>query len=382
MTVCLNPTCTKPENPDHALYCQNCGSKLLLADRYRPLRLIGQGGFGKTFLAVDVAPDADLPEANGLDTAEIKPAATLKTYQPLAHQQSAQRDSAGRPQTANYCVIKQLLSYRGQTARQIKKLFQQEVAQLAQLGQHPQIPKLLAHFETDAAQYLVQEWIEGENLETVLAQQGNFNEAQIRQLLADLLPVLRFVHHHQIVHRDLKPANIIRPVAGNQYVLVDFGASKQLTDAVAETGTTIGSAGYAAPEQTMGKADFASDLYSLGVTCIHLLTGLHPFDLYSISEDRWVWRQYLTQPVSVELRRVLDKLLQRATSQRYQSASEVLQDLRLEAKSPPASQKAPVALRTPSYPPTPPLLHSSTQLALHSNSHRTAGCNYGHCPQS
>jgi WD40 repeat protein len=328
MTVCLNPTCTRSKNPDQAFYCQNCGSKLLLANRYRPIRLIGQGGFGKTFLAVDVAPGVD-----ALNVEVVEP--------------------------ATYCVIKQLLSrFPGQDDRQIRKLFQQEVAQLALLGQHPQIPKLLTHFETDAAQYLVQEWIEGQNLETVLAQQGNFNEAQIRQLLADLLPVLRFVHGHQIVHRDIKPANIIRPAVGARYVLVDFGASKQLTESVmAKTGTTIGSAGYAAPEQAMGKADFASDLYSLGVTCVHLLTGLHPFDLYSISEDRWIWRQYLTQPVSVELRRVLDKLLHRATSQRYQSASEVLQDLRLEAKSPqPLLQKIPVAAGTHS----PPLPHSPT----------------------
>ena len=301
-----------------------------MADRYRPLRLIGQGGFGKTFLAIEVTPDAEVE------------AVDPKTNQPLARQ-----DVAGSPSVAKYCVIKQLLLQPRQNHGQVKQLFQQEVAQLALLGQHPQIPQLLAQFETETAQYLVQEWIEGDNLETVLAQQGNFNETQIRQLLADLLPVLRFVHHHQIVHRDLKPANIIRPVRGSQYVLVDFGASKQLTEsAVAQTGTTIGSAGYAAPEQAMGKADFASDLYSLGVTCIHLLTGLHPFDLYSVSEDRWVWRQYLTQPVSVELRRVLDKLLQRATSQRYQSASEVLQDLRLEAKSP--APKMPVAAgRTP-----------------------------------
>lgn len=325
MTVCLNPTCTKPENPDQALYCQNCGSKLLLAERYRAIRLIGQGGFGKTFLAVDVSFDA-------VDAAERQ----------------------------KYCVIKQLFTrFPRQDEWQIKKLFQQEVAQLTQLGQHPQIPELLDHFETESAQYLIQEFIEGQNLETVLAEQGSFNEAQVRQLLADLLPVLRFVHRHQIVHRDIKPANIIRPVKGNQYVLVDFGASKQLTETViAKTGTTIGSAGYAAPEQAMGKAEFASDLYSLGVTCVHLLTGLHPFDLYSISEDRWVWRQYLTQPVSVELRRVLDKLLQRATSQRYQSASEVLQDLRLEAKTPVAlPQKTPVAAgRLPHSPisPSPP----------------------------
>ncbi len=293
MTVCLNPACPNPQNPDDGRYCQACGTGLILGDRYQAMRLIGQGGFGRTFYAID-----RLAEPNKSD-----------------------------------CVIKQLLSRGFQDPVEAHQRFQQEVDRLAQLGEHPQIPKLLAHFEEEATQYLVQEWIEGQNLEILLTRQGVFDEGQVRQLLADVLPVLRFVHSHQVIHRDIKPANIIKPSpAQSRYVLVDFGASKAITETnLAKTGTTIGSAGYVAPEQAMGKATFASDLYSLGVTCVHLLTGLHPFDLYSISDDRWVWRQYLTQPISVELRRVLDTLLQRATSQRYKDATEVLQALRLEA---------------------------------------------------
>lgn len=316
MTVCLNPVCTKPQNPDNAVYCQNCGFKLLLGDRYRALRLIGQGGFGRTFLAETGLAETGLTET-------ITQTATQTREKPVGQ---------------SLCVIKQLLPSSGINAPSSKKLFQREVEQLARLGQHPQIPQLLAHFETATARYLVQEFIEGQNLETVL-EEGAFSEMQVRKLLADLLPVLRFVHEHQIIHRDIKPANIILPAKGDRYVLVDFGAAKSVKE-TAQTGTTIGSAGYVAPEQAMGKATYASDLYSLGVTCIHLLTGMHPFDLYSISEDRWVWRQYLTQPISVELRRVLDTLLQRATSQRYASATEVLQALRLEA----AAAKVPVAV--------------------------------------
>lgn len=306
MTLCLNPVCPRPENPDQGLYCQACGSPLQLGDRYRALRLIGQGGFGRTFLAVDSA----------LDQAGVSPDRT-----------SPDRTSPDR--TLTYCVIKQLLGSADAGDR-----FQQEVERLAQLGEHPQIPRLLAHFVNSIGQYLVQAWIEGDNLETLLAEQGPFNETQVRQLLADILPVLRFVHQHQVIHRDLKPANLILQRQTQRYVLVDFGAAKAISPQGAETGTTIGSAGYVAPEQSMGKAIFASDLYSLGVTCIHLLTGLHPFDLYSVSEDRWIWRQYLTQPVSLELRKVLDKLLQRPTSQRYASATQVLQALRLEAATP------------------------------------------------
>ncbi|NJL67994.1 MAG: hypothetical protein HC894_16950, partial [Microcoleus sp. SM1_3_4] len=115
---------------------------------------------------------------------------------------------------------------------------------------------------------------------------------------------------------------------GGVVVLVDFGAAKYVTATGGETGTTIGSAGYAAPEQTVGKAVFASDIYSLGVTCIHLLTGMEPFDLYDASESKFVWRNYLIDnPVSAELSRILDKMLEVPLKNRYKSADEVLQDL-------------------------------------------------------
>jgi WD40 repeat protein/tRNA A-37 threonylcarbamoyl transferase component Bud32 len=302
MSYCLNPACPKPENPDDAIVCQSCGSGLRLGDRYRAIKLLGQGGFGRTFLAIDEARAF----TQNLDSTDSLPSP---------------------------CVIKQLLP-RAPVANSAQAIdrFRQEAERLAALGEHTQIPKLLAHFEETEAQYLVQEYIDGDNLDTVLQQEGPFSEMAIRDLLADLLPVVRFVHSYQVIHRDIKPENIIRPRQGDRFVLVDFGASKYATEAVlTRTGTVIGSAGYAAPEQAMGRADFASDLYSLGITCIHLLTGLHPFDLYSVSEDRWVWQQYLPKPISGRLRRVLDKLLQKATSQRYRNATEVLQDLGLES---------------------------------------------------
>ncbi|WNZ23215.1 protein kinase [Leptolyngbya sp. NK1-12] len=338
MIVCLNPTCTKPVNPDDAVFCQTCGHLLQLGDRFQAVKLIGQGGFGRTFLAIDRANNQTTQQADDtlinqeinqeINQDQLNQGEINGWSEDIAATRNLQTRDAVKPA---FCIIKQLLPLQN-NLRESTRLFQQEVAQLAKLGQHPQIPKLLAHFEQETALYLVQEFIPGQNLEQVLATQSVFSEAQIRKLLADLLPVLRFIHSQQVVHRDIKPANIIWPSRGEQFVLVDFGAAKSLSETVlTQTGTTIGSAGYAAPEQAMGKATFASDLYSLGVTCVHLLTGVHPFDLYSISEDGWVWRQYLTQPISLELRRVLDKLLQRATSQRYDNATAVLQDLRLEA---------------------------------------------------
>lgn len=290
MTECLNPVCPQPQNPADAKFCQSCGSSLLLNDRYQALQLIGQGGFGRTYLAVDTAGEAR-------------------------------------------CVIKQLLprspalempETHGSSAA--TERFEQEVAQLEQLGDHPQIPHLFDHFQRSDGQYLVQEWIDGQTLAELLTA-GAFSEARVRQVLNELLPVLQFIHEHQVIHRDIKPENIIC-AATQKLVLVDFGASKLATaTALGRTGTVIGSAAYVALEQAIGRAEYASDLYSLGVTCVHLLTAVHPFDLYSVSEDAWVWRQYLSQPVSARLGRVLDKLLQRATRLRYRTAAEVLQDL-------------------------------------------------------
>lgn len=298
MSYCLNSECRKPYNPSENRFCQSCGAKLLLGDRYRAIKPIGQGGFGKTFLAVD----------------EHKPS------QPR-------------------CVIKQFFpKININNARKAAELFRREAIRLDELGQHPQIPELLAHFEQDEQQYLIQEFIDGQNLEQELVANGAFTENQIQELLWDLLPVLEFVHERQVIHRDIKPENIIRrnsitlpdrrgEIKG-QLVLVDFGASKVITESsLGQTGTMIGSAGYVAPEQLAGKAMPASDLYNLGVTCIYLLTQVAPFELFDVVEGRWVWRQYLQSDFSEELGIIIDRLLAPNINQRYQSVTEVLREL-------------------------------------------------------
>lgn len=288
MSYCLNPDCQKPQNPDGAKFCLDCGSKLLLKERYRAIRLIGQGGFGRTFLAID----EDKPS---------KPCCVIKQFFPKAQGTNSVSKAA--------------------------KLFEQEAVRLDELGKYPQIPELLAHFTQDNRQYLVQEFIDGENLAQILKKEGSFREHQIWQVLNSLLPVLDFIHSRNVIHRDIKPANIIRANDG-QLVLVDFGAAKYVTGtSLLKTGTTIGTPEYIAPEQAKGKGVFASDLYSLGVTCIHLLTEISPFDLFDTAEDTWVWRQYLVDnPVSDELACIIDKLIISATKKRYQSALEVLKE--------------------------------------------------------
>ncbi|GDZ95121.1 serine/threonine protein kinase [Planktothrix agardhii CCAP 1459/11A] len=315
MSKCLNPDCLQTNSK--TTFCQKCGSKLLLTDRYRALEILGQGGFGRTFLAVD----------------EHKPS------QP-------------------YCVIKQFLPQAQGTNNQEKagELFKHEAIQLEHLGKHQQIPELFAYLIQDNRQYLVQEYIEGQNLAQELAQTGAFSETKIINLLGDLLPVLAFIHQKLVIHRDIKPENIIRRKSDNKLFLVDFGAAKAATiTALAVTGTVIGSAQYTAPEQAMGKATFASDLYSLGVTCIHLLTNIEPFDLFDVSESDWVWRDYLTVKVNNTLGQVLDKLLQQGTKKRFQTAQEVLESLQLTQKpiSPPTPQFTPPPTVKPTPQPTP-----------------------------
>jgi serine/threonine protein kinase len=286
---CLNPDCLHP-NPDNFKYCQKCGSKLVLTERYIPRSILGQGGFGRTFLATD----------------QYKPS------QP-------------------YCVIKQFLP-QAQGTDSIEKasqLFAQEAQRLEELGKHPQIPELMAYFIVDGRQYLVQEFVQGNTLQAELDNNGVFSEKQIRELLLEILEILEFVHSKQVIHRDIKPENIIRRSSDNKLFLVDFGAAKVVKQQQrTATGTIIGSAEYCPPEQSMGKPLFISDLYSLGVTCLHLLTGTSPFDLYSPLEGEWVWRDYLNgNVVSDELGKILEKLAHPIAKHRFQSVAEVIHAL-------------------------------------------------------
>ena len=311
MSLCLNPNCSSA-NPDGNKFCEKCRSKLFLQERYQAIKLIGQGGFGRTFKAIDYS----------------KPS---------------------RP----YCVIKLFFpSVQGtDTIEKASELFEKEAIQLEKLGKHPQIPELFAYLNhDDNRQYLVQEYIEGQNLEQELRSQGVFNEAKIKALLTDILPVLDFIHSQGVVHRDIKPENIIRRNSDKKAVLVDFGASKVVTHLNRSvTGTVIGSAEYIAPEQANGKPINLSDLYSLGVTCIYLLTEVSPFDLFDTSDHEWIWRQFLVNNnVRDDLGRILDKMIEFGTRKRYQSAREILQDL--TGQSPATSIQSPA---TPRYSPTP-----------------------------
>jgi len=287
MSQCLNPDCLQ-QNPPKTIFCQRCGSKLVLQERYRGVRVIGEGGFGRTFLAVD---------EQRLDTP---------------------------------CVIKQFLPQQSGSGalKKATELFKQEAFRLRDLGKHSHIPDLLAFFPQEGRLYLIQEFIEGKNLLDELQQKGKFSESEVKQILVELLPILQFVHDNKVIHRDIKPENIIRSSQTGALFLIDFGVSKEVGGSVlTRVGTITGTPGYAPPEQLRGMVYHNSDIYSLAVTCIRLLTGcLQNNDgsdaLFDSMRMQWVWKQYVS--VSQELEVVLDKMLQDIPVNRFQSATEVL----------------------------------------------------------
>lgn len=312
-------------------YCTTCGMPLILVGRYLPLRLLGQGGFGAAFLA----RDRYTPRMRSCVVKQFKPAGDL---------------------TLNQLEIAQ-------------KLFEREAEVLEEIGnQHDQIPDLFAFFELtvpslqppkqDSFFYLVQEFIDGKNLEEELALKGKFSEVEVVEVLQAILPVLKFVHENGSIHRDIKPSNIMRDRHGKLYLL-DFGAVKQVTKvaATAKSSTGIYSMGFAPPEQMAGGEVYPStDLYALAVTAITLLTGKETTELFDAYSNQWNWRTQVT--VSDLLADVLDRMLQTAPNQRFQSAAEVIVALKAKTPQPPppipvTASPTPLPI-TPSTKPSPP----------------------------
>lgn len=225
-------------------------------------------------------------------------------------------------------VIKQFSPQQYNIGSQALRLFDQECIRLQELGHHEQIPSFVEYFEERGSRYIVQEFVNGQNLKDELEQYGTFSESQIIALLRDILPVIKFVHDMKVIHRDIKPENIIRRFSDDKLFLVDFGASKPISETVlALTGTMIGSPLFVAPEQSRGKATYASDIYGLGLTCAFMLTNISPFDLVDEDEGKWVWQNYCTEGISEDLSLIISKMLSRGLKSRYKSAFDVLEDI-------------------------------------------------------
>jgi eukaryotic-like serine/threonine-protein kinase len=287
MSYCLNPNCPQPQNHSEEKICKACGSQLLLKDRYRAISFLDSGGMSRNFLAIDT----DMPEEKRCVIKQFFPAPQVLD-DPEAFEKSIE-------------------------------LFQREGAQLDRLGNDStQIPQLFAYMEQERRFYLIQEFIDGQNLLKELDEHGAYSEQKILDLLDDLLPILKFVHDRGIIHRDIKPENIMRRKNG-QLVLIDFGMSKHLNSTVLSRGTTGGTMGYAPPEQIRaGVAYPASDIYALGATCIHLLTAINPDRLYDFMTNKWTWRQELAKQerqISDRLAHAIDRMLMNEVQDRHQS---------------------------------------------------------------
>ncbi|NDJ17631.1 serine/threonine-protein kinase [Myxacorys almedinensis] len=264
-----------------------------LGGRYKITKVLGSGGFGETYIAEDI-------------------------------------QRPGAPQ----CVVKQLRpsTNNPKHLRLARRLFQAEAETLERLGEHDQIPRLLAYFEEDQEFYLAQEFIPGPPLSEELSLGRHLPESRIVEVLQELLEVLSFVHSKNVIHRDIKPSNVIKRQSDDKLVLIDFGAVKALHDQIIDsdipsTATIgIGTQGYMPPEQCAGNPRFNSDIYAVGMMGIQALTGLPPSQLKENPQTGEIqWRDKAI--VSPALAAILTKMVHYDFQKRYQSAIAVLQDV-------------------------------------------------------
>ncbi|MCT7981984.1 serine/threonine protein kinase [Laspinema sp. A4] len=301
MSYCINPYCPRPADPLNAnnRICRQCGSELVVAGRYRIVKLLGTGGFGQTF--------------------EVDDRGFAKVLKVLTEQ---------NPKAIT--------------------LFKQEAAVLQRL-RHPGIPAVepggyftfIPRYSKTPVHCLVMEKIQGENLEDWLAtrNQEPITQQQAVGWLLQLTEILHQVHNQQYFHRDIKPANImlrdpaqIKAFGTEQLTLIDFGSAREVSGtylakmAVGQQGTVISSKGYAPPEQENGKPVPQSDFFGLGRTFVQLLTGKHPLDFYDPLNDELRWRQAAPH-ISPKLADFIDELMARLPGKRPQSTEVILQRL-------------------------------------------------------
>jgi serine/threonine protein kinase len=260
----------------------------LLDGRYKILQVLGSGGFSETYLAQDTRRPGS-------------PTCVVKLLKPNTNNPNSLQIS--------------------------RRLFQSEAETLERLGNHSQIPRLLAYFEEDQEFYLVQEYIKGNLLSTEFTPETPYSEAQTIQLLRDVLLTLAFVHEQGVIHRDVKPDNLIRRWEDDKLVLVDFGAVKKIWNRNAAqnqvAGTIIGTPGYMATEQGRGKPRPSSDIYALGMVAVQAITGITPMSLQEDSETgETIWQQYAK--ASPGLVAIIDKMIRYHFRDRFQSAKDVL----------------------------------------------------------
>ena len=306
----------KHENPAGSRFCLKCGEKLdlpvskgiypgLLLERYRIVRQLSAGGFGRAYLAEDMN--------------RFNEQCVLKEFAP-----QVQGDLE---------------------LQKAKELFEREAGALYKLD-HPQLPKFREFFQATleggvGCLFLAQDYVEGQTYYDVLKSCGRLSESEVKRFLCQLLPVLSYLHSQGVIHRDISPDNIIKRRSDQMPVLIDFGGVKQVSkNAVFKLTkfgglpTRLGKKGYAPEEQLQqGKVFHSSDLYALAVTALVLLTRKEPQELYDSYKGTWHWLHEIR--ISSQLEAVLQKMLAYKPNNRYQSAAEVIQALQSPTTPPP-----------------------------------------------
>ena len=260
-------------------------SDRFIAGRYRILKQLGEGAFGHTYLA----EDTQMPNT---------PVCVVKQL---------------KPQSIDKFVV--------ETA---KRLFPTEAETLSKLGEHPQIPRLLAHLEEDNEFYLVQEYIDGKDLDKEIASGIKLEESEVIKILDEMLAILTFVHQQKVIHRDIKPSNIMRRNSDGKLVLIDFGAVKEVATQISQAQkltVAIGTPGYMSEEQSEGLPSYSSDIYALGMMAIFALTGIHPAQIPKNEETGEIeWRNHAD--VQPKLADIIDRMVRQESRSRYLSAAE------------------------------------------------------------
>ena len=286
----------------------------ILQSRYRILSILGQGGFGRTYLAEDQGRFNEL--------------CAIKELTP--------------PQDNPYALEKS------------KELFQREAQTLYQI-QHPQIPQFRATFEEGQRFFIVQDYVEGSTYRSLLDERKSrgyvFSESEVTQLVKQVLPILAYLHGKGIIHRDIAPDNIILRDRDKLPVLIDFGVVKDLATRIqaqetVKQHTTVGKLGYAPTEQMQtGRAYPNSDLYALAVTAVVLLTGREPQDLLDENTMTWRWQRFVN--LEPTLGQTLNRMLSYRVGDRFQSATEVMQVLQSPATIAPLPATPPPSVAQP-----------------------------------
>lgn len=295
MTYCVHPNCHEPYNPDEQRVCRNCGTKLLLKVRYHATQPVANGKFIRVFQGKDTSEERNITIKQILLPNEIL------------------RDSNKRKKAI--------------------RVFSEATQKLHALKNVPNLHTPIDYAVVGHGIYLIEDILEGERLSDIVEKQHYLQEAQVQNMLRDLLLSLQELHKQSFIHRNIRPENIIYSFKTGQFTLSNFGIPQLVVETLREDIPTsseysIGDPIYSAPEQIECKSIPASDLYSLGLVCLQVLTGVEPIHLVDYQGKDWHYRDYLkNNPVSESLCGTLDKMIESSIINRFLTAENILTHL-------------------------------------------------------